>query len=124
MGACWFCHWGWPKPVADIYEKYVALVGKTAMHYGPAHIVWEDENFADDNIDFCIKACDEPDPYNDNCTAEDCAIVKRSLIELRAVPETLRSEPEEFNDEYDDPADFPPPDGVEMVRKRAAEGIR
>ena len=45
MGLCYYCHWGWPKPIADIYDKYLEIAGSSAMHFGPAHVVWEDENF-------------------------------------------------------------------------------
>jgi len=31
MGICWYCHWGWAKPVADIYDE--ALFKKTISIY-------------------------------------------------------------------------------------------
>lgn len=27
MGICWYCYWGWPKPVADIF-----LAAKAALN--------------------------------------------------------------------------------------------
>jgi hypothetical protein len=47
MGICWFCYWGWPKPVADIYLKALAKLDgyDSPLHFGPAHIIWDDENF-------------------------------------------------------------------------------
>lgn len=47
MSICWYCHWGWAKPVADIYEKAVDLLDgdSSPLEFGPAHVVWSDENF-------------------------------------------------------------------------------
>ena len=70
---CWWCHWGWPKAVAEIYRRAQkdidALLdgwpkaendwtypgwpscGETALEFGPGHVVWSDENWD------CAPAC-------------------------------------------------------------------
>jgi len=113
MGICWYCHWGWPKVVADIYDKALSELDgyDSPLHFGPAHIVWEDENF--DSAEWCLEHFDE---YTGDYSLEDLAIVKRSLEELAAVPVNDRCvEPDDYDDEH--PALFPPPKGVEMVRR-------
>ena len=44
---CWWCHWGWPKPIADIYDDCVERLGgdEGPLLWGPAHVVWADENW-------------------------------------------------------------------------------
>jgi len=113
MGFCWDCYWGWPKAVADIYDKALADLGgnESPLHFGPAHIVWGDENF--DSADWCLEHFDE---HRGMMTAEDAAIVKRSLEELAKIPLEERCvEPDDYDDEH--PELFPPPRGVEMVKR-------
>ena len=45
MGMCWWCHWGWPKPIHDIYDKALAALDgdESPLLYGPAHVVWVHE---------------------------------------------------------------------------------
>lgn len=110
-GICWYCYWGWPKPIADIYDRYVALAGESAMHYGPAHIVWEDENFARHHIEWCLAHSDE---YRGDCSDEELAYVRDSLVALLALDDAvLESEPEGYNG--CEPAKFPP--ATEHVRR-------
>ena len=113
MGICWYCYWGWHKPVADIYDRALSdLDGAiSALHFGPAHIVWEDENFH--SAEWCLDHFDEDrGDYSD----ADLEIVKRSLQELAALPLEVRCvEPEDYDDEH--PELFPPPNDVEMVRR-------
>jgi hypothetical protein len=108
----WYCHWGWPKAVAEIYLKAKEDLGgyESALHYGPAHVVWEDENFN------CAQSClDDFEKYRGELNDDEAAIVRRSLEELAALPESVRcAEPEDYDNEH--PEDFPPPDGMEMVR--------
>lgn len=115
---CWYCHWGWSRPVADIYRKYVAIVGESAMQYGPAHIVWADENFEDYNIQWCLDAARRGKYWHEGEseeTSEQKAAVIASLEELLEIPECVRCpEPEDYDDEH--PEDYPPPVGIEMVR--------
>ena len=83
---CWYCHWGWAKPVAEIYRKYEKLVGKRAMRFGPGHIVWEDENFTKEDIEWCLNEA----PNHGDLTKEEWDLVHASLRELLEVPESVR----------------------------------
>ena len=118
MGVCWYCYWGWPKQVRDIYDKYLEMVGESAMHYGPAHIVWEDENFEDENIDFCLVECEKEitnpiEPVNH--TRLDTTWIRESLRELKAIPVEIRCcEPADYQG-YN-PEKFPPPPELVMVK--------
>lgn len=126
MGICWYCHWGWPKQVRDIYDKYLALTSDTAMHYGPAHIVWEDENFETvEHIQWCIDTAEQwfkewnVSPHfggDPKLTREEFVLVVESLKELLTVPEEIRCCcPDNYDDEH--PENFPPPANIVMVGK-------
>lgn len=109
-GACWFCYWGWAKPIADIFDAAVAQAGfEEALTYGRGHIVWADENFDDRSIQFCLNLKDS-DLGN---YQEYDAIVIDSLKKLLEVPEYMRLEPEDYDDE--NPQDFPP--AFEVVKR-------
>lgn len=104
MSTCYWCYWGWPKPIKEIYDRALADLGgwKDPLEFGPGHIVWSDENW--DSADWCLEHFDEyPGQYGD----EELAIVKRSLVELLAVPKEFKESPDEYDGE--NPADFPPP---------------
>lgn len=115
---CWYCYWGWPKPVADVYDKHLAAVDgvEDVLHYGPAHIVWADENFQDDNIDYCIEQCDKPEKYAGRLSPEEIWVVRQSLLALKAIPIEIRCPPGCENDNDDAPK-YPPPVGMEMVKR-------
>jgi len=110
MGICWYCYWGWPKPVADIYLKALEKLNgyESPLHFGPAHVVWDDENF--DSAQSCLNDFDK---YTDGYTKEEMDIVRESLVELAALPE---SDYEIIPDDYDGehPELFPPT--VEVVK--------
>jgi hypothetical protein len=83
----------WPEPVAAIYDRALMVGGESAMLYGPAHIVWHDENFDTDSIQWCLDHFVEwcldhfiehsrPDKH----TAEQLVAVRQSLVELLALP--------------------------------------
>jgi hypothetical protein len=112
---CWYCYWGWPKKVADIYKKALdALGGNTSpLHFGPAHVVWADENF--NSAESCLENFDK---YSDNFDKWEMDIVRRSLEELAMIP---LEERDIWPDEYDgaNPELFPPPDGIEMVKMKS-----
>lgn len=115
---CWYCHWGWAKPVADIYFEALRRVGEdsNALEYGPSHIVWCDENFEDSCIQNCLERFAEP--MYSHYSAAELAVVRWSLEELLKLPEDARCiEPEEYNGE--NPENFPPT--VEVVSKHAID---
>ncbi len=88
--------------------------GEAALEYGPAHVVWSDENF--DLAESCLKDCDGP-LYRD-WHPPAMEIVRRSLRELMALPPRIRNcAPEEYWDDGEHPENFPPPPGVEMIKK-------
>ena len=103
---CWYCYWGWPAPVADIYLKALDMLDgdMTPLHFRDAHVVWEDCNF------HAAERCLED--MGDDLTPED-DIVKWSLQELCKIPMDVRCC---APDEYDNPEDHPPPDGMALVR--------
>lgn len=114
---CWYCYWGWPKPVHDIYQNAsVQMNGDTsALEFGPAHIVWADENFGDDSIKWCMEHFGE-NSDNERFSGVDLAIVMQSLVALLAVPVAIRCcVPDAYDDEH--PKNFPPPAGLEMVKQ-------
>jgi len=110
---CWYCHWGLPRPIATIYSALMALVeNPSAVEYGPAHIVWSDENFDDDSIRHCIENCRER-KYCDGYSIDDVAKVLQSLQELLDIPESVRCcVPGDYDGE--NPHLFPPAPGFEM----------
>lgn len=73
--------------VDDIYERGIRDGGFDAMHFGPAHIVWEDGNLEDSYIRWCIEHFDK---YSSGLDAKDLEAVRRSLEELLLVPEAER----------------------------------
>lgn len=119
MGICWWCYWGWPKAVKDVYDvamEELLDMGSdwTPLRFGPSHVVWEDENFDDDTIRHCIGRCDNPEPW-DGTTPEERAVVKKSLEALLAIPEGVRCEPDDYDEEH--PDQYPPaPCQLPMVK--------
>ena len=85
---CWYCKYGWPKPIRDIYDWAVQIVGESDLTYGYAHIVWGDENF--DWAERLLAEC--PDDVD--------TVVKESLRRLAQVPMEMREMPD---------SDFEPP---------------
>ena len=84
------------------------------MHYGPAHVVWDDENFNRGCIQRCvddfndwITTYNDPKDDDDKYSAEELEAVRQSLIELLALPDAvLEPIPEAYDDEH--PDKFPP----------------
>jgi len=111
---CWYCHWGWPKQVSEIYEVALKNLGgcESLLHFGPSHVVWEDENF--DGAEWCLEHFDD---YEDNnYSNSNLEIVRWSLKELVKLPLHIRCvEPEDYDGEH--PELFPPQNGIEMVRR-------
>lgn len=110
MGICWYCYWGWAKPVADIYQEALRRLDGDdfPLKFSGSHIVWEDENF--DLAEGCLEHFKE---HNDDYSEEDLAIVRWSLEELVKLPLDIRCpEPEDYDDEH--PELFPPT--IEVVK--------
>jgi hypothetical protein len=114
---CWWCYWGWNKPIREVYDKALTALGGNdcPLRYGPAHVVWEDENW--DSAELCLEKFDEWKlKWNDDRFSDsDLEIVRQSLIELIAVPDEFKEEPAEYDGEH--PEKFPPPSSWEMIRR-------
>jgi len=135
MSICWYCYWGWAKSVAEIYQQALAKLDgcEMALDYGPGHIVWADENFEDDHINWCLSLYTEegwrkaygnrPEgkqmfrEFYSEYSDHDLEVAKESLEQLLAVPENVRC-PEPENYDGENPQSFPPSVGVEMVKKQ------
>lgn len=112
---CWYCYWGWSKPVKEIYNKYAEIAGESAMHYGPAHIVWEDENFEREHVQSCLDHTEWWADAMTDYSIEELLAVKQSLLALLMLPdEILAPAPSAYYDSNEDPSKFPPT--VEMVK--------
>jgi hypothetical protein len=106
MSICWYCHWGWAKPVAEIYQDALDALGgdESPLLYGPGHIVWDDENFDDRCIRICIKNFDK---YSGDYSIKQLCMVRISLLELLALsPEQRDIEPDDYDGE--NPQNYPP----------------
>lgn len=109
MGICWFCYWGWPKPVREIYDDALQRLdgNADALEFGPAHIVWSDENFDDDCVRWCLNEI-----ANNRMVYElgdrEVSIVKHSLERLLLVPPEMRDVPAGYAEDDDHPELYPP----------------
>ncbi len=119
--SCWYCHWGWAKPVADIYDEAVRQLGgdDSVLHWSAGHVVWEDENF--DSADWCLKHFDEyTTGEHGGYDEKSLKTLRWSLEELDKLPYEVRCISPEDRDEnfdYGDKGveDFPP--DVEVVMR-------
>ena len=109
---CWYCYWGWAKPVAEIYLKALKKLNNDSspLHYGPAHVVWEDENWY--SAEWCLNNFET---YKGRFSEEELAIVKWSLEELIKIPLKQREiEPDDYDGLH--PENYPPVDGIEVIK--------
>ena len=105
MGICWKCYWGWPEEICQIFEEACRKIGdESLMEYGPAHIVWSDENF--DSAQWCL---DNFEKYRrEEYSEEEHEVVRESLRKLLLLPDHIIDfVPKEYDDEH--PENFPPP---------------
>jgi len=117
---CWYCHWGWPKVIHDIYAQALEKLdgNSSPLHFGPSHVVWEDENFH--FAEWCLEKFED---YKHDYSEEELSVVKWSLEELSKVPMEIRTVAEEYENAASEdwlrvrPEDYPPPEGMEMVRR-------
>lgn len=109
---CWSCYWGWPRPVAEIYLRALAELdgNEIPLLSGPAHIVWEDENF--DSAEWCLENFDT---YKCDYEENKLNVVRRSLEELAKLPIEVRCiEPHDYDGA--NPQNFPPSADVVKVK--------
>lgn len=123
MGYCWYCYHGWPKQVAEIYLRSIKDIGSSnPLLYGPSHIVWSDENFNDSAIESCIKFWEKENEAMRCDYRRSMPIIRRSLEELKSLPESVRCpEPPGWDDDEDAdeyPENYPPAVGVEMITRK------
>lgn len=113
---CYWCYWGWPSQIAEIYDRALAKLDgdETLLNFGPAHIVWEDENWG--SAQYCLDGFDKwVAKHRHQFDELSLEVVKQSLVELLAVPECFKCEPANYPGR--DPAKYPPPSGWQMVNK-------
>ena len=110
MAICYWCYWGWPKPIRDIYDDCREQMGGDdhPLLYGPAHVVWADENWD------CAQSClDDFDRWCDDLSGHEQAVVRESLLRLLRVPDEYKCPPEDYDNA--NPAAFPPPPEWEVA---------
>lgn len=113
MSICWYCYWGWAKSVFNIYRDALFKLKKrgsseSPMHFGPAHIVWEDEDW--NSVDWCLENFDK---HRSDYSDSELRVVRWSLMKLKRLsPEERDPEPEEYDGES--PEKFPPEVEVEF----------
>lgn len=114
---CWYCYWGWPKQVADIFDRNAKILGDGhVLEYGPAHVVWCDENFYDSIIKSCMHEAAAKNALKYDLTPFQMGVVSGSLKSLLMVPESVRCcVPDNYDGEH--PENYPPPVGLEMVKR-------
>lgn len=84
---CWYCSHGWHPKVQEIHDRYEAIAGESAMHYGPAHIVWDDENFEREHVQWCLD--EGMKTFGGDFTKDELDAVRASLVELLALPDDV-----------------------------------
>lgn len=74
---------GWPQSIQDIYDEAVRRLGgrSAALHFGPAHVVWEDDNF-----EFAADCLADFESHTGTWCEADLAVVRWSLEELAKHP--------------------------------------
>lgn len=112
MSECWYCYWGWSKPVAQIYQEALHKLDgdDSVLKFSSGHIVWSDENFEDIHVQGCL---DDFDEYKGDYDNESLSVLRWSLEELLKIPEDVRCPcPEDYDFEH--PELYPPK--VEVVK--------
>ena len=113
MKTCWWCYWGWPEPIVEIYQWAADKLGDDYhLMAGPAHAVWHDENW---NLAAeCIKDIDSGRPCGLN--SRELAAVRESLVKLCRLPQEYLKEPDGYDGE--NPEKFPPPAHWKMTPRQ------
>lgn len=115
MSICWWCYWGWPKEIADIFDEACRRLGDPdgwALEFGPGHVVWGDENWG--SAEWCLEHFSE---YVGDLTEEEQLVVRWSLTELAKIP--LERREQTLRPDYDGehPEKYPPPPGIVLVKR-------
>lgn len=113
MSNCWWCYWGWPQPIANIYRDALEKLEQydSPLLFGPSHVVWSDENW--NSAQWCL---DNFEDYRGDYSDKELTIVRESLALLIAVPDEYKYPPEMYDDK--NPENFPPPSSWVMVKIR------
>jgi hypothetical protein len=87
---CYIEDW-WANSVKEIYTESLKLLNdnEDLLTYGPSHIVWEDSNFDDECIKWCIEDC-SIERWKDRFSQKELDIVRQSLEKLLLIPEHVR----------------------------------
>lgn len=83
----------WSEAVEKIYADALAAMDgdESPLRFGPGHIVWDDGNFDDDDIRFCLDLCDsQRASFLDRFDEADLEIVRASLEGILAIPRADR----------------------------------
>jgi hypothetical protein len=102
----------------DIYNAALEKLDgyESVLHHGPSHTVWEDENWKDKHIESCLHWLKKDKHiYLERYSQKELDICKWSLEELLKIPYEQRDyEPKDYDGEH--PENYPPPEGIEMIR--------
>ena len=117
MVSSWFCFWGWPRPVADIYVRAVRKLNgdSYALRYGPSKMVWEGGHFSQAKL--CLECWDVRSWGG--LTESELEVVRTSLEELTQVDPDLLVPPKDYCGRprsVSAPALYPPRPDVTYVR--------
>lgn len=86
------------------------------LHYGPAHVVWADENF-----DCAELSLEKFDQRADDLTDKEKVVVRWSLEQLAKIPLSERDPAQDGWHNANAP-NHPPPEGMEMISTKEIEG--
>lgn len=136
---CYFCYWGWPKPIAEIYQRAYKDLEDLAetehddanwleyenpydvLHFSFGHLVWEDENWNQASWSH-EEGINNPEKYK-NLSIGQKAILLRSLCELHHINDNIKycqAYQNCYSKGMGDPKDHPPE--IEFVKTELIHG--
>lgn len=93
----------WGVKTKAVYRVSLEAVGGDAdvLDYGPAHVVWADDNFEDESIQFCLGECEtRRQEWLDKFGEAKLDAVRTSLELLLKIPEDERGDdPQDYGDD-------------------------
>ncbi len=115
---CWWAHWGWPKPIADIFLQAKEKLGGDPMPLliGPSWITWNRRMF---ELDYFALQGVVSCPTRRKVTKDQLAVIKWSLEELCKLDGRMKRRPVESYGK--NAKDYPPPDDWERVPEPVAQ---